>query len=323
MNRLIPLVAVALGLAMGSAAHAQDYPAKPVRIIVPSPAGGGTDTMARHIAKKWSEKSGQPVVVENVAGANGNIGAAQVAKSKPDGYTLLMSVIGTHVFNLSLYRNMPYRPDTDLEPIAPTGAYSFLIVTHPSVPVSTVPELVAYAKANPKKLNFGSSGVGSGGHVVGAMFERATNVQFTHVPYKGTGQIVGDLLAGNVQIAFDGLLVMGPHVRAGKLKALALMRDERSPSYPDIPTIAEQGYKGLEVAGWFGLFAPAGVPAPVLKYLRETVTEIVTSKEHRDLLVNGGFEMPPAAALKDFKAFTAAESQRWTPVIKQIGATLD
>lgn len=309
-------------LALSLPAPAQDYPSRPIRIIVGTPAGGGTDLSARMVAQRWSEKIKQPVVVENVPGANGNIGALQVVKAKPDGYTLLMSVIGTQIFNPSLYKNMPYNPQTDLEPIAPAGAYTFLLVAHPSLPVNNGRELIEYARKNPKKINMGTSGVGSGGHIVGEMFQKHTGAQFTHVPFKGTGQIVGDLLAGNVDLAFDGFIVMGPQIKAGKLKGLAVLGESRNPNFPDIPTLREQGVP-LEARGWFGLFAPAGVPAPVLQSIKEMVGEIVASKEYQEKLVASGFEVPAAAAFRDFKAFTADEYKRWTPIVKDIGAKLD
>ncbi len=314
------LILAATGLALSLAAQAQDFPSRPIRIIVPAVAGGGTDLTTRMLAQRWSEKIKQPVVVDNVPGAGGNIGGQQAVRAKPDGYTLLMSAIGTHIINPSIYKNMGYNPQTDLEPVAPALSFTYLIVSHPSLPVNNGRELIEYAKKNPKKINMGSSGIGSGGHIAGEMFQKQFGVEFTHVPYRGS--VVTDLLAGNINLALDGFLVMGPHIKAGKVKGIALLGDTRNPSFPDVPTMTELGLP-LTLSGWVGLFAPAGVPAPVMQKLRESVTEILTSKEYQDRVLASGFEIPPAAAFKDFKGYVADEYKRWTPVVKGLGLQLD
>jgi tripartite-type tricarboxylate transporter receptor subunit TctC len=309
-------------LAWSSAAQAQDYPHRPITIIVPTAPGGGSDIIARLIAQKWSEKTGKPVVIENVPGASTNIGAAKAARSKPDGYTLLMSFIGTHALNPHLYKTMAFKP-SDLEPIAPTGFYDVLIVTHPILPVQNVRELISYARARPKQVNFGTSGVGSGAHIFGSMFATRTGVEFTHVPYKGAGEVVGALLQGTVQLGFDGLIVMGPQIRAGKLKGLAIMSEKRNPFYPEIPTLAEQGITDINAEGWFGLFAPAGIPESTMKVIKETVFGIIKSKDYQDTIQAGGYLVPPKRAMDDFSGFVNQEYKRWAPVVKSSGATLD
>lgn len=314
------LILAAAGVALSLAAQAQDYPSRPIRIIVPAVAGGGTDLTTRMLAQRWSDKIKQPVVVENVPGAGGNIGGLQAVKAKADGYTLLMSAIGTHIINPSLYKNMGYNPQTDLEPIAPALAFTYLIVSHPSLPVKNGRELIEFAKKNPKKINMGSSGVGSGGHIAGEMFQKQFGVEFTHIPFKGS--VVTDLLAGNINLALDGFLVMGPHIKAGKVRGVALLGESRNPNFPDVPTMNELGLP-LALGGWVGLFAPAGVPAPVLQKIKETLGGILASKEYQDQVLASGFEIPSAAASSDFKAFVADEYKRWTPVVKSLGVQID
>lgn len=321
-RRALIAVSAAL-LAWNTGVQAQDgYPNRPITIIVPTAPGGGSDIVARLIAQKWSEKTGKPVVIENVPGGSTNIGAAKAARSKPDGYTLLMSFIGTHALNPHLYKAMPFK-NSDFEPIAPTGFYDVLIVTHPSIPANNIRELIAYARANPKKIDFGTSGVGSGAHIFGSAFQTRTGTEFVHVPYKGTGEVVGALLQGTVKIAFDGLIGMGPHIRAGKLKGLALMSEKRNFFYPDIPTLAEQGIGDINAEGWFGLFAPAGIPEATMKTIKETVFGIITSKDYQDKIQAGGYLLPPKRAMDDFKGFVDDEYKRWGPVVKSSGATLD
>ena len=321
-TRIAAACLAALALAWGATARADDYPSRPVTIIVPTPPGGGSDIVARMIAQRWTEKTGKPMVIDNVPGAGTNIGAAKAARAKPDGYTLLMSFIGTHALNPHLYKTMPFR-QSDLEPIAPAGFYDVLIVSNPSLPVNNLRELVEYAKANPKKINVGSSGVGSGSHIMGSMFATRTGVEFTHVPYKGTGEVVGAILSNQIQLGFDGLIVMGPQIRAGKLKGLALMSESRNKFYPDIPTLAEQGITGLNAEGWFSLFAPAGIPEPTMKVIKEIVYGIINSKEYQDKIQASGYTVPPKRAMDDFKGFVADEYRRWGPIVKASGATLD
>jgi tripartite-type tricarboxylate transporter receptor subunit TctC len=321
LSRLTLVLATAL-LAWTTAARAQDYPSRPITIIVPTPPGGGSDIVARLIAQKWSDKIGKPVIIENVPGAGTNIGAAKAARSKPDGYTLLMSFIGTHALNPHLYKTMPFK-QSDLEPIAPTGFYDILIVSNPNLPVNNVRELIDYARANPKKINFGSSGVGSGSHIMGSMFATRTGVELTHVPYKGAGEVVGAILANTIQLGFDGLIVMGPQIRAGKLKGLALMSEKRNKFYPDIPTLAEQGIGDINAEGWFSLFAPAGIPEPTMKIIKETVYDILRSKDYQDKIQAAGYLLPPKRAMDDFKGFVADEYKRWGPIVNNSGATLE
>jgi tripartite-type tricarboxylate transporter receptor subunit TctC len=303
-------------------ASAQSYPNKPIKLVVPFTAGGGTDVLARIVAKHWAQKTGQPVLVENPTGAGGNIGAAQVARAPADGYTLMVSYVGTQAINPSLYKTMPWNPD-DIEPIAEIGTYPFLLVAHPSVPANTLQELVSYARANPNKLSYGSSGIGSGGHLMAALFASRAGIQMTHVPYRGAAPMSQDLLAGRLQLAADNWTGSGQQIQAGRLKVIGVMSSSRLPELPKVPTMAEQGLPGVEQRGWFGVFAPHGMPAAVLHSVRQTAEEIVNSKEFRDQAAALGVLPPTPDASKDFKSFVNAEIKRWGVVVKEANASAE
>src|SRR5438552_13835540 len=246
-----------------SGASAQTYPTRPIRLVVPFPAGGTTDILAREVGQRLSMTLGQPVVIDNRPGAAGNIGADLVAKSAPDGYTLLMGTVGTHAINASLYAKMPYDHVKDFAPIILVAGVPNVLVVNPSLPVNSVQELIAYAKANPGKLNFASSGPGTSIHLSGELFKVMAGVQMTHVPYKGSAPALQDLLGGQVQLMFDNLPPSLPHIKAGKLRALAVTSVARSPALPDVPTIAESGLPGFEASSWFGILVPAGTPSAI------------------------------------------------------------
>src|SRR5438034_5972010 len=250
------LLVVAAPVALGQVA----YPTKPVRLVVPFPAGGTTDLLARAAAQKLSEAWGQQVIVDNRPGAAGNIGAELVAKAAPDGYTLLMGTVGTHAINASLYAKMPYDHVKDFAPVILVAGVPNVLVVNPSLPVHSVQELIAYAKANPGKLNFASSGSGTSIHLSGELFKVMTGVQMTHVPYKGSAPALQDLLGGQVQLMFDNLPPSLPQIKAGRLRALAVTSATRAPALPDVPTVAEAGLPGFEASSWFGVLAPAGTP---------------------------------------------------------------
>ena len=318
---LVALAAATFATAL-SPALAQGYPAKPIRIVVPFPAGGATDILARAAAQKMTEAWGQPVVVDNRPGAGGNIGSDAVAKAPNDGYTLLMGTVGTHAINASLYAKMPYDHVKDFVPIVLVAGVPNVLVVHPSVPVSSVQELIAYGKANPGKLNFASSGSGTSIHLSGELFKTMTGVQMTHVPYKGSAPAVSDLLGGQVQLMFDNLPVSLPHIKGGKLKALAVTSRARAASLPDVPTLHESGLPGFDASSWFGLLAPAGTPADVITKVNGEVAKWIASAEGRERLAAVGAN-PAGGTPDDFAKHIAAETTKWAKVVKDSGAKVE
>jgi tripartite-type tricarboxylate transporter receptor subunit TctC len=303
-------------------AHAQGYPAKPIRLVVPFPAGGATDILARAAGQKMTEAWGQPVVVDNRPGAAGNIGSELVAKAPNDGYTLLMGTVGTHAINASLYAKMPYDHVRDFAPVVLVAGVPNVLVVHPSVPASTVQELIAYGKANPGKLNFASSGSGTSIHLAGELFKVMTGVQMTHVPYKGSAPAVSDLLGGQVQIMFDNLPSALPHIKAGKLKALGVTSAKRAPALPDVPTIAESGVPGYEASSWFGLLAPAGTSRDVVTKINAEVAKWLASPDGKEKLAGVGANAAGGTP-EDFAKHIAAETAKWAKVVKESGAKVD
>ncbi|WP_233233299.1 tripartite tricarboxylate transporter substrate binding protein [Bordetella sp. LUAb4] len=314
-------LALAATLLIVPLAHAEAYPSKPVRLIAPAPAGGGTDFLARQYAMRWSQHTGQTVVVENVSGANGNIGASQVARATADGYTLLASYVGTQAINPSLYKAMPYNPEQDLIAIGNLATYPFVIAVNSSVPVHSLTELVDYARAHPDKMSFGSAGVGSGGHLVGELFNTRHHTKLTHVPYKGSAPMIQDLVGGQIQVIFDTLSTAGPFIKSGKIRALALTADERAPGYPDIPTVKELGEPDMVIQGWYGLFAPKGTPAPVLDALSASLKMVLASKDYQQIVVSAGYTPATYGDRDAYGKFVHAETQRWGELVKTSGAT--
>jgi len=301
---------------------AQTYPARPIRMVVPYPAGGTTDLLARGIAQKMGEALGQQVVVENRTGAGGNIGSDLVAKSKPDGYTLLMGTIASHAINPNLYRDLPYDAVKDFAPIALVATLPNLLVVNPTVPVKTVKELIALARARPGELAFASAGSGTTQHLSGEIFKKMAGVDMLHIPYKGNAPAVTDLVGGQVQVMFDNIPISLQQVRAGKLRALAVTGPRRSPVLPDIPTIAEAALPGYSVTSWFALFAPAGTPQDIVALLnRETNKALADPALHRQLADQGietGSGTPAQLA-----AHIQAEIQRWKKIVADSGARVD
>lgn len=308
-------------LPLAAAAQASDFPTKAIRIVVPFPPGGATDAAARLVAVKMAEHWGQPVLVDNRAGAGGNVGSDLVAKSPADGYTLVMGVTGSHAINTSLYTKMPYDPVADFVAISQVAVVPNVLVVHPSVPAKNLAELMALAKKEPGKLNYASLGNGTAAHLGMEMLKSEAGVDIAHVPYKGSAPAVSDLLAGQVQMMVDGLPSALPHVKAGKLRAIALTSLHRAPSLPDLPTIAET-YPGFYADAWSGLFAPKGTPQPVVDKLSAEVQRILKLPEVRDKLAALGAE-PVGSTQKEFTAHVKKEIDKWAKVVKTSGAKVD
>ena len=319
---LIRWATAALVAALAAGAWAQPYPTKPIRIVVPFPAGGTTDVLARAAAQKLTESLGQPVVVDNRPGAGGNIGAELVAKAAPDGYTLLMGTVGTHAINPSLYPKMPYDHVRDFVPIILVAGVPNVLVVNPSLPVNSVQELIAYAKANPGKLNFASSGNGTSIHLSAELFKTMAGVQMTHVPYKGSAPALQDLVGGQVQLMFDNLPSSLALIKASKLKALAVTSKVRAPALPDVPTMAESGLPGFEASSWFGLLAPAGTPQPAITKVNAEIAKWLATPEAKEKLIAQGANVAGGTP-EDFAQHIAAETAKWQKVVKDSGAKID
>ena len=314
------LAAVALLTSAG--VLAQTYPARPVRVVVPFPPGGAVDFYARTVQQPLSEALGQTVVVENRAGASGMVGAEHVAKSPPDGYTLLLGNIASLAINAGIYAKMPYDPVKDFTPIMRTIDVNYVMVVHPSVPARSVAELVAHAKAHPGKLAYGSAGSGSLPHLATELFKAATGTDLTHVPYKGGGPMVTDLLGGTVHVVIGDQANLMPHVKSGKLRALAVASPKRSPNAPELPTIAESGVPGFEATAWNALVGPAGMPADVVQRVHDAFAKTMARPDVRDKLRAGGLE-PVGDAPEAFARFQRAEIAKWTKIAKDVGARAD
>ena len=304
-------------LAAGHCA-AQDYPSRPVRMVVPFAPGGSTDVLARIVGQKLTERSGQPVIIENRAGAGGNIGAEQVTRSAPDGYTLLLGGV-PHAISASLYSKLPYDLARDLAAVAEIASFPSAIVLHPSLPANSVKELIALARARPGRLSFGSAGSGSPNHLSLELFKTMAGVKMVHVPYKGSGQLVGDLLAGQVQLASMGLPVAVPHVHSGKLRAIAVTGAARSSLLPEVPTVSEAALPGFEVTSWYGVFAPAGLPADIVAKLNSEIGSAVTAAEVKERLAALGAE-PSVKSPDQFGRYVRQEITKWAKVVKDSGA---
>jgi len=303
-------------------AVAQTYPQKPIRLIVPFSAGGIADVFGRIIGAKLSEAWGQSVLVENRPGAGGNIGADLVAKAPADGYTLLMGSIGTQAVNVSLFRNMPYDPVKDFTPVALVLEAESLLAVHPSVGASTPAELIAIARAQPGKLSYGSAGVGTASHLAGELFNSMARVNIAHIPYKGNVPAITDLLAGQTQMVFATMPTVLPHVKAGKLKGVAVLGLNRSAAAPEVPTLAESGLVGFEVNNWIGVFGPAGMPPAVTAKLNAGILEVMRSPDVRQRMLAEGARFT-ATTPGEFAAFVAAETAKWGKLIREVGIRAD
>jgi tripartite-type tricarboxylate transporter receptor subunit TctC len=303
-------------------AAAQAYPSKPIRFVVPYPPGGPLDTVARLTAQKVSEAVKQPVIADNKPGAGGNIGADIVAKSPADGYTILMGAVATHAINPALYASIPYDPVRDFAPVTQLASTPNILIVHPSIPASNVREFIAYAKANPGKLNFGSGSAGSAGHLAGELFKTMAGIEMTHVPYKGAAPAMQDLVGGQIQLMFDNLASALGQVRAGKVKGLAVTTAKRTSLAPDLPTIAESGLPGFDINTWFGVFVPAGTPPDVVDRLHAEFTRALAAPDVREKMLNLGAE-PVGSRPEEFAAYIKQEAQKYARVIKASGAKAD
>ena len=306
-----------------STAQAQAFPTKPISLIIPFPPGGPTDAMARTLAAEITGGLGQPVIVENRAGAGGNIGADFVARALPDGHTLLFGTSGPLAINASLYRKISYDPTTSFAPVIQIGQLPNILVVNPALPVKDVRELIAYSKAHPGQLSYASSGNGASSHLAGVLFNGIAGTDLQHVPYKGTGPALNDLLGGQVSMSFTDVLTALPYIKAGKLRPLGIATAQRSRALPDLPTLAEQGVKGYDVSVFFGIVAPAGTPPETIARLNKAFTEALATPKVKQLFASQGFEPAADASPQQLGRFIAAETAKWKDVVKKSGAQLD
>ena len=318
---LVLLAALAAAV-FPAVAQAQAYPAKAVKIIVPFPPGGAIDALARLLSQKMSEAWAQPVVVENRPGAGGIIGTDAGAKSAPDGYTLTMGAVSTHAINAGLYKKLPYDPVRDFAAVAPVAIVPNLLVVNPSLGVSTVAELIALARSKPGQLSYASAGAGTTLHISCELFKSLAKVDILHVPYKGSGPAVSDVIGGQVPIMCDSITSSQPHIKSGKLKVLAITSAARSSTMPQVPTLAESGVPGYEMNPWFGLFAPAGTPAAVVGKLNAEVTRILALPDVRERLFAIGAE-PMGATPEQFAAMVRADVDKWGKLVRAAGISAD
>jgi tripartite-type tricarboxylate transporter receptor subunit TctC len=315
---LTAVVSIGAGFFAVGNASAQSYPEKTIRIISPFPPGGANDIIARLIAQKLEARLGRTVVVENKPGAAGGIGASFVAAASPDGYTLLMGTLATHGINPSVYKSLPYDAVRDFAPVALVASIPIVIVANPSLPADDVQGLIRLAKQNPGKLNFASSGLGSVNHLAGELFKSMTGTEIEHIPYKGSSPALTDLLGGQVKIMFDLLPSSLPHIKGGKLKAIAVTTPKRSSLLPNVPTLAESGLSGYSVTSWFGILAPAGTPKTVITTLNSEISAILRAPDVRDQMSAQGAE-PYSSTPDEFAQVIKTDIETWAPLVKSLG----
>ncbi len=322
LSRLARTVFALVALVFAAAATAQNYPSKPIHIIVPFAAGGTSDILARFIGPKLTEAWGQAVIVENRTGANGNVAAEYVARSAADGYTVMLGDIGALSIAPSVYPTLPFDPVKDFSPVIMVSYSPHILAVHPSVPVANVKELIAYAKARPGQLNFAISGTGGAPHLAGIEFQQRTGVNWTYIPYKGGSQAVLDVVAGQANVLFNGMLATYGQVKNGKLKALAVSSAQRVPAAPDLPTVAEQGLPGFETGSWQGVVAAANTPREIVAKMNAELARILNTQEMKDKLAAQGTEVRTDTP-EAFGRFIRDEKARWAKVVKESGAKFD
>lgn len=313
----LSVVLSALLVAVAPVTFGQGFPTKPVTLVVPYPPGGSADILARAVGQKLSDKLGQSVIVENKAGAGTAIGSRFVAESAPDGYTMLMGTVSSHAINPAMSK-VGYDAVRDFATVAPLGSIPFVLVARPDAPYQTLADVIAAARREPGKIGYASAGPGTSNHLAGEMLASAAGVQLLHVPYKGSAPALTDVLAGHVPLMFDLVTTAVPNIKQGKLKAIAVTGEKRSPLLPDVPTVAEAGLPGFEVSAWFALFAPSKVPAPVLKRLSDDSFDVLRTPEMQQRLRELGME-PDTRAADAFSAYVRSEAQKYGAVVKQAG----
>lgn len=321
MNRLTLCAALATALCFGGPAHAQTYPAGPVRIVVPFPAGGGVDSMGRLFGQNLSAALGKPVVIDNRPGANGMIGSEIVARSPKDGYTLLVNG-ANFVTTPSLYKNVTYDPVRDFAPLSLLAHAPNILVVHPSLPVKTVRDLIAFAKARPDQLNYASSASGSTPHLAAELFKTLTGTRLVHVPYRGTGPAITAIIAGEITVMFMPALAAIPYINNGRLRALGVTTAERLPALPELPTVAEAGLKGYQSSQWYGMLAPAGTPADIVALLSDHAAKIMQGPQMQERMKNSG-SVAVGSTRDVFAKHLQSEFVKWAKIIKASGARVD
>jgi len=317
-KQILAAAFAALLLAIGAAA-AQDYPARPVTIVVPFTAGGSTEILARIVGQKLEERLGRPFLVDLKPGAGTAIGSNAVAKSTPDGYTLLMATSTPMAINVTLHKNLPYDPAVDFVPLALVAQSPFVLVVHPDVPAKSVPELIAYAKANPGKLSYGSAGPGSPHHLFGELFKSMTGIQMTHVPYRGSLPALNDVVAGHIPLMFCDVPPSAQMIQAGRVRALGVSTAARLPAFPDIAPIGEAGVAGFDAAAWLMLVAPARTPAPIVDKLHNELKRSLATPEVKEQIAKLSLLPLETPAIADMQSFVKAEILRWGKVVQQAG----
>jgi tripartite-type tricarboxylate transporter receptor subunit TctC len=317
MNKRISFVIAAQLIFIAPLTHAQTYPAKAVRMIVAYPPGGGTDIVGRLMAQKMTETMGQTFIVENRGGATGNIGTEAAARATPDGYTILMGNVAPNAINVSLFAKMPYDPVTDFEPVSLVAVTPNILVVHPALPVKTTKDLIALAKARPGTLNYPSAGIGSSSHLAGELLAILAHIDIVHVPYKGGGPALIDLLSGQMQIMFATMPAAMPHVKSGKVRPVAVTTIKRSQAMPELPTIGET-VKDYEASTWYGLLVPARTPKNIVTTLHGQIVKILSAREMKDKLIAQGFE-PVGGTPEEFGAYIKSEIAKWGKVIRTAG----
>ncbi len=318
---VLPLLTSLALIATGLNVQAQNWPAKPISLVVPFPSGGTTDVLARAVGQELSVALGQPVVVESKPGAGSTLGADYVAKAKPDGHTLLMGAVH-HTIASSVYKKLPYDFQKDLAPISIVAMVPNILVINTAIPAKNVSELLALAKAQPGKYSFGSNGNGTAQHLIGAQFESMGSVELLHVPYKGSGPLTTDLLGGQIQMSFDTITPVLPHIKAGKLRALAVTTGKRSAALPDVPTLDEAGLKGFDLGTWFGLLAPAGTPTPIVERLSQEVARIVARPDFRKKLEDIGAN-PVGNTSVQMARQIKEDTERYAKLVKDAKVSLE